>query len=69
MIRDALIFMCGAWAGVILGMVLAGFAHSSRRADDAERSELDNDQPVSGVHGTGKPGIKPPVFINTIGKE
>lgn len=44
MIRDALIFMCGAWAGVILGMVLVGFAHSSRRADDAERSELDNDQ-------------------------
>jgi hypothetical protein len=49
MIRDALIFMCGVWTGVIIGFFLAGAALNSRRADDqAERelSELDNSEPL-----------------------
>jgi hypothetical protein len=45
MIQGALIFMCGVWTGVIAGFFLAGAAMLSKRADEAERTELDGDDP------------------------
>lgn len=39
------------------------------KADGVEPMQMNDDQPVSGVHGTGRPGIEAPVFLNTIGKD
>ena len=58
-----------AGCGVCLAVIVVPLWRLRRRKNGHEPTELDNDQPVSGVHGTGKPGIKPPVFINTIGRE
>lgn len=50
MIQGALIFMCGVWTGVIVGFFLAGAAMLSKRADeDADRTELDNSEPLVSV--------------------
>jgi hypothetical protein len=62
MIRDALIFMCGAWTGAIAGMFVAGAAVLARRADDAERDRPKTLHDIAEAHAgdlTHKGALQP----------